>query len=206
MSNKPVRGLADLQGKKVWLPEGDLISYEAMKTLDLSPVSLPLTDVLTGLQTGLIDIVAIPPVVALALQWHTKVEYVTRMPVLFAMGFMAIQERAFNKVSAADQAVVRDVMSGIYDRVDASSKHDTENAIDALLNVGLEEVQPEPGEFAKIRELMQKTNRDMAEQGMFSAEMLDEVQKHLQDYRNGDLATAQPDDGSNAPQSGSGSR
>ncbi|MEX1267321.1 MAG: TRAP transporter substrate-binding protein DctP, partial [Woeseia sp.] len=76
LSNEPVRSHDDLKGKKVWLPEGDQISYQGMKSLDLSPVSLPITDVLTGLQTGLIDIVAIPPVVALALQWHTKVKYV----------------------------------------------------------------------------------------------------------------------------------
>ena len=82
MSNEPIRGYNDLKDKKIWLPQGDLISYEAMKALDLLPISLPVTDVLTGLQTGLIDIVAIPPVVALALQWHTKVKYVTKIPVL----------------------------------------------------------------------------------------------------------------------------
>jgi TRAP-type C4-dicarboxylate transport system substrate-binding protein len=34
LSNQPVRSHADLKGKKVWLPEGDLISYEAMKKLN----------------------------------------------------------------------------------------------------------------------------------------------------------------------------
>jgi TRAP-type C4-dicarboxylate transport system substrate-binding protein len=188
MSNEPVRSHDDLKGKKVWLPEGDRISYMAMKRLQLSPVSLPITDVLTGLQTGLIDIVAIPPVVALALQWHTKVKYVTRMPVLYAMGFMAIQERAFEKLADGDQAIVRDVMTRIYDEVDAASQDDTENAIDALLSVGLEDIRPEPGEFEKIRRTMLETNRDMAERGMFSVELLDELQAHLQEYRNGETA------------------
>ncbi|MDZ7770846.1 MAG: TRAP transporter substrate-binding protein DctP [Woeseiaceae bacterium] len=183
LSNEPVRSHDDLKGKKVWLPEGDQISYQGMKSLDLSPVSLPITDVLTGLQTGLIDIVAIPPVVALALQWHTKVKYVTRMPVLYAMGFMVIGERKFNQLSEPDQAVVRDVMTGIYEDVDAASQRDSRNATEALLSVGLEEVEPVPGEFEKIRDQMQETNRDMAEQGMFSARLLDELLMHLQDYR-----------------------
>ncbi len=183
LSNEPVRSHDDLKGKKVWLPEGDQISYQGMKSLDLSPVSLPITDVLTGLQTGLIDIVAIPPVVALALQWHTKVKYVTRMPVLYAMGFMVIGERKFNQLSDPDQAVVRDVMTGIYDDVDAASQRDSRNATEALLSVGLEEVDPVPGEFEKIRDQMQETNSDMADQGMFSASLLDELLMHLQDYR-----------------------
>src|SRR5690606_33099702 len=73
MSNVPIRSHEDLRGRKVWVPEGDLISYQAMQALDLSPVTLPVTDVLTGLQTGLIDIVAMPPAAALVLQWHTRV-------------------------------------------------------------------------------------------------------------------------------------
>ena len=79
MSNEPVKGLADLKGKRVWVPEGDTISYASMEALSLSPVTLPMTDVLTGLQTGLIDIVAVSPIGALVLQWHTKVSYVTAM-------------------------------------------------------------------------------------------------------------------------------
>ena len=77
MSNTPVDELEDLKGKKVWVPEGDSISYASMEALSLSPVTLPLTDVLTGLQTGLIDIVAMSPIGALVLQWHTKVKYLS---------------------------------------------------------------------------------------------------------------------------------
>ena len=73
MSGQPVQTLADLRGKRVWVPEGDLMSYKSMEALSLNPVTLPLTDVLTGLQTGLIDIVTIPTIVGLVLQWHTKV-------------------------------------------------------------------------------------------------------------------------------------
>lgn len=183
MSNTPVRGYDDLKGKKVWLPEGDLISYEAMKALQLSPVALPMTDVLTGLQTGLIDIVAIPPVVALALQWHTKVKYVTQLPVLYAMGFMAISEKALARIPDSDQAVIDEVLSRIYASVDEGSVADSNNAIDALLNVGLQNIEPHEGEFEKIRAIMRETNRDMAERGMFSTELLDEMQRHLRDYR-----------------------
>jgi TRAP-type C4-dicarboxylate transport system substrate-binding protein len=183
MSNEPVKSYEDLKGKKVWLPEGDLISYEAMKSLQLSPVSLPMTDVLTGLQTGLIDMVAIPPVVALALQWHTKVKYVTQLPVLYAMGFMAISDRTFSKLSMDDQKTVRDVMGRIYAEVNAASAKETANAIDALLNIGLQDVKPRDGEFEKIGEIMLETNREMANKGMFSGELLDELRKHLRDYR-----------------------
>ena len=184
LSNEPVRGLADLRGKKVWLPEGDLISYEAMRSLQLSPVPLPVTDVLTGLQTGLIDIVAIPPVVALALQWHTKVRYLTQIPVLYPMGFLAISERALRRVSDADRAVIDDVMRDVYERVDAGSWEESDNAVDALLSVGIRDVEPDAAAVARIRDVMRETNRDMAEQGMYSETLLERMRGYVDEYRS----------------------
>lgn len=192
LSNEPVASHADLIGKKVWLPQGDLISYEAMKSLQLSPVPLPLTDVLTGLQTGLIDIVAIPPIVALALQWHTKVKYVTRIPVLYSIGFMAIDQRVMKKIGAADRQILTEVLTRIYASFDAESESEAQAATAALLNVGVEEVELLSGEFGKIRGEMDATNKMMAEKGMFSLELLVEMEGHLAAFRSGQSKGQEP--------------
>lgn len=188
LSNDPVRSHDDLKGKKIWLPEGDLISFEAMKALQLTPYPSSLTNVLTGLQTGLIDIVAIPPAVAVALQWHTKVRYVTEVPVLYVMGFMAVQKRAFAKLDAGDQAVVREVMSKVYADVNARSRQEYINGVEALVSVGLEKVDPLPGEFEKMREVTVETNRRMAQNGMFSVELLDRMQSLIDEFRSNQTA------------------
>jgi len=182
LSNEPVHGYEDLVGKKVWLPQGDLISYEAMKSLRLSPVPLPLTDVLTGLQTGLIDIVAIPPLVALALQWHTKVKFVSRIPVLYSVGFMAISERTLKKLSDNDRAVVTDVLTRLYSELDAESESEANAATAALINVGVQDVVLTEGEFDRIHAKMEVTNRVMAEKRMYSLQLLEEMEQHLADY------------------------
>src|SRR5690606_37774829 len=49
MANDPIRSVDDMRRRKVWVPEGDQISFVAMESLGLSPVVLPVTDVLTGL-------------------------------------------------------------------------------------------------------------------------------------------------------------
>ena len=72
MSVDPVDSLDDLRGRKAWFPEGDAVGQAILEAAGLSPVPLPLSDVLTGLQTGLIETVAGPPVGAVALQWFTK--------------------------------------------------------------------------------------------------------------------------------------
>ncbi|MFQ5547256.1 MAG: TRAP transporter substrate-binding protein DctP [Woeseia sp.] len=183
MSNEPVRGLDDLKGKRVWVPEGDRISYATVEALDLSPVTLPLTDVLTGLQTGLIDIVLFPPIGTLALQWHTKVKYLTEMPILFSMGLMAIDATAFGRLSEGDQQIVREVMAGIYEDFSNVNREDNKNAKEALLNSGVQSVQPTAGELEKIHEIMERTNRQLGEQGLFSMALYDEMIGHIDDYR-----------------------
>ncbi len=184
MSNEPVRGLDDLKGKRIWVPEGDRISYAAMDALELSPVTLPITDVMTGLQTGLIDIIAFPPTGTLALQWHTKVKYVTEMPILFSMGLMAIDAKAFNRLPEDDQGIVREVMGDMYAEFSRREPEENRNAKEALINSGVQSIEPTDGEVERIRKIMEKTNRQLGEQGLFSMDLYDELIAHIEDYRN----------------------
>lgn len=184
MSNTPVRSLADMRGKRVWVLEGDTISYASMEALSLTPVTLPLTDVLIGLQTGLVDIVAVPPLPALVLQWHTKIKYMTEIPLAYSIGFMAIDKRAFDKLSPDDQAVLREVMSGVYKRFDRQNVIDNREARDALINAGIESVDFDESEQVQIREIMQISNRRLGEEGEFSIEFYDEMIGYLEEYRS----------------------
>ena len=183
MSNTPVTTLADLKGKKVWVPEGDSISRASMEAMSLSPVNLPLTDVLTGLQTGLIDIVGMSPIGALVLQWHTKVKYVVELPLLYTLGFMAIDKRAFGKISEADQAIVREVMETTYRNFDKSNLVDNRGAMEALLNSGIESMPFDLEEFEKIRQVTQESTAALGEQGKFTKALYDEMLQHVADYR-----------------------
>ncbi len=190
MSNTPITSLDDLKGKRVWVPEGDAISYEAMQALSLAPMTLPLTDVLTGLQTGLIDIVGISPIGALVLQWHTKVKYITELPMVYTLGFMAIQKKAFDKLSADDQQVVREVMTGIYKNFDRGNLVDNRGARDALLNAGIESVVFDEAELERIRAVLDETILALGEEGRFSLELYAEMMSLVEDYRrdNGQVA------------------
>jgi TRAP-type C4-dicarboxylate transport system substrate-binding protein len=190
MSNEPVTRLGDLKGKKVWVPEGDTISYASMEALSLSPVTLPLTDVLTGLQTGLIDIVTMSPIGALVLQWHTKVKFITDLPLVYTMGFMAIDKKAFNKISSGDQEIVRQVMTRTYLQLNDANLVDNKEALQALLNTGIEQVALVENEAAEIRSILNKSNREMAEQGDYSLVLYERMLQYLQEYRAGSANAA----------------
>jgi TRAP-type C4-dicarboxylate transport system substrate-binding protein len=190
MSNEPVRGLDDMKGKRIWVPEGDTISYASMEALSLSPVTLPLTDVLTGLQTGLIDIVAMSPIGALVLQWHTKIKFVTDIPLVYTMGFMAIDKKSFNKLGAEDQDLVREVMTTTYAAFDKKNLVDNKAAMDALLNSGIERVVPDAEEISQIRDVLAQSNRRMAEEGEYSLDLYDLMMQHVQEFRIGSVGAA----------------
>ncbi len=183
MSNSPIDNLSDLKGKKVWIPEGDDISRRSMEALQLSPVTLPLTDVLTGLQTGLIDIVAMSPIGALVLQWHTKVKYVTELPLVYTLGFMAVDKRAFNKLSDEDQAIVREVMERTYQNFDKQNLVDNRGARDALLNTGIESVPFDIEEYNEVRQILMASNAELGDQGLFTRELFDEMLTYIEEYR-----------------------
>ena len=189
MSNDKVRGVDDLRGKKVWVPEGDVVSYKSMEALSVSPTALPLTDVMVGLQTELLDIVPVSPIGALFLQWYTRVNYVTDMPLVYTFGFMVVDKKMYDKISPEHQAIVDEVMTRTYAEFDEIGKSDNDGALQAILDKGLERVEVEAAEMERIRATMAKANRELADQGVVSVDMYEAMLQYRDEYRNGQLST-----------------
>ncbi|MGI9200095.1 MAG: TRAP transporter substrate-binding protein DctP [Woeseiaceae bacterium] len=190
MSNEPVDGLGDLKGKRVWVPEGDEVSRRTMAAMSVTPIPLPLTDVYTALQTGALDIVAMSSVGAVILQYHTKLKYVTDTPLVYTFGFLAIDKKAFDKVSSADQLIVREVMTAIYERYNVKNMEDERNAKNALFKAGMERIVPTEDELAKLRAVLSETNLDMAKEGIVSLDLYEEMLQYVDESRQEDETTS----------------
>ena len=134
---------ADLKGRKAWLPEDDPIGRVLIEESGLSPVPLGLADVLTGLQTGLVDVVSGPPVAAVALQWFTKVKYMIDLPVVYTAGTFALSDRAWSRLGSEDQQVVDEVLSRMTRTLDRRARKDNREARVALEKQGVVTVVPE---------------------------------------------------------------
>ena len=185
MSDKPLRTTEDLKGEKVWAPEGDRISRAAFESMNISPVPLPLSDVLTGLQTGLINTVATSFTGAIALQWHTQVKYITDMPLMYIYGTMIIDKNAFARLSEQDQKIVDDVMSGVFHKLNRESRTNNEEARAALVKEGITFVEPSPGVRQTWETNIDHAMQQLASEGVFSSEMLKKVHDYLDEYRSG---------------------
>jgi len=175
MSREPVDSIASMKGRKMWVPEGDPVSYAGMEMLGLSPVTLPITDVLTGLQSGLVEIVATSSIGAIAFQWHTKVHYITETPVAYVAAALAVKKETFQKMSAEDQAVFREVMVGIYKEMDKQNREDDKAAYEALLAQGVKPVTPKAAEVAVWRRLGRQVADKLAADKTFSRELYEKI-------------------------------
>ncbi len=185
MANEPIGTVGDMRRRKVWSPEGDPIGFRVLEAMGLSPVVLPPTDVLTGLQTGLLDVVAASPVVALVLQWHTKVRYVTDLPVSYGLGIFAIDSRVFDRLSAEDQALVRAVMGDVMQRLDTGSRRDNADARAVLEQSGLEFVPVDAADIPGWRETIEGLYPELRARSDIDARVLDQMLSVLAEYRSG---------------------
>ncbi len=184
MSNQPVRRMSDLAGKKVWVPEGDRISRTAFEASGVSPIPLPLTDVLTGLQTGLINTIGSSLVGAIALQWHTRIRYVTSTPLAYLYGGLIIRKQNFDKLSEADRAVVREVIGGIQSNLSAESRKDNETALKVLKKQGIRIVSLADGDWQQWQNKVTGAVDEMAKKdNLFTPAILGAFREHLANAR-----------------------
>ncbi len=183
MSAKPNRTFDDLAGRKIWMPEGDSISKAIADASGLSPVPLSVADVMTGLQTGLVDTVGAPPVAAVALQWFTRAKYITDLPVTYVYGAMVASEKAFNKISPEDQAVVREVMGRAMDTLDAQARSDTAQALVALEKQGVQMVEPTPETRERWYEMASEATASLIGSQSYDPALISGINSVLETYR-----------------------
>lgn len=179
MSSKPLQSIEHLRAGKVWIPNNDRIAERTFTTGGVSPIPLPLADVFTSLQTGMIDIVGNTPAGAIALQWHTRVKHVFDAPLTYVVGFVVLDNRAFGRLAEADRAIVLEAFGKASQRIDAENQRADESAMAALRAEGIQLFTPDATELARWREVGLSVRTRMVEAGELSAATVDAVVRRL---------------------------
>lgn len=100
-SKVEARTLAELRQRKIWVWQGDPLAERTFQVFGLSGTPLPLTDVLTSLETGMIDSVYNSPYGLVGLQWHRNVKYMSRMTVGHGTGALLVSKAEWEKIPPA---------------------------------------------------------------------------------------------------------
>lgn len=183
LATEPVRVPEDLRQQKVWVPQNDVVSARLAQSIGVTPIPLTLPDVLPGLQTGLINTVAVSPIGAIALQWHTRVDYVTDIPLMYFCGVMTLTGKSFNKLSAQDQTIVREVFGKAFKHIEERNRIDNVSAFDALLNQGVESVGLNDAEKNIWLGMQQPAEQMMQTEGQLSTAALERIKALVRDFR-----------------------
>ncbi len=183
MSQQALDGVEALRQRRIWTPEGDHISLEAFRAIDIAPVPLPLTDVMTGLQTGLIDTVASSPVGAIALQWHTRIKQVADIPLTYLYGSLVISEKALNRITASDRQILDKVLRHYTQLLNRQNREDNQQARKALMSEGIQFYQPMQMDPTPWKELIDKVTQHMRAQNRLDPKLTSQLYTMLAELR-----------------------
>jgi TRAP-type transport system periplasmic protein len=109
LSKNKVEKLDDLRNQKLWIWGDDQLVGAMFKKLGLNGVPLGVPEVDGNLTSGKIDACYGSPLAAVALQWYSKVKYMTSMPSSFAIGATVVSLDSLKKLSAEDAKAVEDI-------------------------------------------------------------------------------------------------
>lgn len=183
MSDEPLQSVAEVRSKKVWVPPNHDVGEAVFSSAGVSPVPLPLSDVLTGLQTGLIDTIITSPIAAIALQWHTKINYVMDEPLTYFSALLVIDKKAFNKLNDEDRETVRSVMSDVFKRINDQNRKDNAAAKQALMNQGIQFVRLRPDAAKEWREVGDRAIKMLEKQNKYSKKAYSDLMKYLDESK-----------------------
>ena len=105
-SARAITSLDDLKSARLFTSSGDDGMVQWFKENGFNPVPLALTDVLMGLNTGLIDAYPSPPYGALVFQWYRQTSHMLDIPLNPVFGATVMTQAAWNRIGEADQAVL----------------------------------------------------------------------------------------------------
>ncbi len=100
----PARTPDDMRKTKLYTSAGDADTEELFKVAGFHPVPLSPTDMLTGLQTGMIDAFDCPPLVALANQWFGLAKHMIDLPWAPLVGATIVDKKVWDKIPEAQRA------------------------------------------------------------------------------------------------------
>src|SRR5690606_1379702 len=120
---------------------------------------------------------------ALVLQWHTKVSYMTEVPVSYSMGLFALDKRVYERLPAADRAVIEEVITRTVAQLDEASRDDNRRAREVLESSGVKIVHVDDANVERLRTEIGAILPRIKARADIDAALLDRLLALLDEYR-----------------------
>ena len=174
-SKTKITHLNDLRNVKLWSWQGDPIAQATFTSMGLTTIPLPVTDVLTSLQVGMIDSVYSPPLGALALQWFTRVNYMIEEPLTHASGSILVTKKFYDKLPPDLQKLLKEQFTKHLKTLVKKTRQDNEKSVQTLKKNGI--IVTKITEYTELSEFSEacKKGRATLINKQYSEELLNNV-------------------------------
>jgi TRAP-type C4-dicarboxylate transport system substrate-binding protein len=183
-TRQPVLHPDDLKKLKLFAWAGHTTYIDLVKAAGFQPVPLEPTDILTGLQTGLIDAVGSTPFYALAGQFYGPAPHMLEINWAPIVGGTVVTKKVWDTLSPDTQAELLKAATEAGEQIKIKGRAENQESVDAMKKRGLKVqiVTPEvEEEWRKFAESFYPKLRG----SIIPADLFDEVQRVLQEYRVG---------------------
>ena len=171
-SQHPIQTLDDLKKRRIWLWQGDALGEAMFRAGNLAPIPLSITDVFTSLSTGLIDTVYCTPLAAIALQWFTKTEYMSSVPMTNGIGGLVVSNKFFDSLPADLQTLLQETGREAGERLIAATRVDNAKSLEVLRQEGLKFVmQPEQVDVGELTRMRDEAAAELTASGYIPKEL-----------------------------------
>jgi len=103
-TKQPVESVEELRKTKMFVWAGDDEMVAQWRRFGFQPVALAATDIMTGLQTGMIDAYPTTPLLGLTLQWYRMTPNMVGMGMAPLVGGLVMTKQAWAKIAEPDRA------------------------------------------------------------------------------------------------------
>jgi TRAP-type C4-dicarboxylate transport system substrate-binding protein len=178
-SAKPFARPSDLKSGRPWAWKDDPVFAGYLGVIGANPVRVGANEVYGGLQTRMIDTVPSSCIMAVAIQWYTKLDYMAKQNFNILIGGSIVKKEVFDQLTPGDQKILLDTAEHTAERgARASDKivlRDDARAYATLVERGLTEVDLTPYQ-AEWDAIAQKAREQLAGR-VYSKSLLDQVTK-----------------------------
>ncbi len=181
-SNQPRRTIKDLQQAKTWAPANDPLTSTFLASLNISPITLTIPDVLSSLQTGLVDTAFNSLYGSIVLQWYTKAPFVTDTPYGYAYGVFLISQKAFDKLSEDQKQIIDAAAKTHFAELIKKTRQSNEESRKVLADQGVTFVSTTNDVIKTLEEHRDSTVKQLTGTA-FSQEIYDALTRALTAYR-----------------------
>jgi TRAP-type C4-dicarboxylate transport system substrate-binding protein len=174
----------DLRSVKMWAWKGDPVAEIFLDSFGIRTFPLHITDVNTGLETGMIDAFYAPPLAAVAFQWHSRADHILDHPMVNSTGALLMNRRMFDQLVPVHQEILREAAQKYTAELVRLSRRDNAEALEVLKESGVLFEPPSPELIASFRTSAEATYERSIPR-IYPRELFEKVRALIQAYRTG---------------------